>query len=348
MRTLLVLFIGLTAGLLLSGCSGKSSKITRKGVVHEFYDCNFPDKDASSDLEKLTRSVCKVYSVATYKTYYFKPGLHIIKKNLTPEILESGSFGITTSTETTSGTATLIFRSMDKLTLVTCAHVVSSPDTLITWFKSLPQETDPVISSISIKVKQELFIREFGVCGKLDLLSMDQENDVAFLGKECLNPDPSLEIFSYPAGNTRQLRWGSFVYILGYPMGSLMVTRGIVSKPKKEEDTFMVDALFNKGFSGGILVAIRGGIPNFEWVGMIRSVPSQKEYYLRPEKEAHEAGYDAHASYTGELFVGTHEAISYGVTTVVPVEKIRDLYLKNRTSMKTAGYNLDGVFMIGD
>jgi hypothetical protein len=148
------------------------------------------------------------------------------------------------------------------------------------------------------------------------------------------------------AGRARDLGWGSATYAVGYPMGTLMVTSGIVSNPNCDESgSFMVDALFNKGFSGGIILAQRSGAADFELVGMIRSVYSSKEYVLKPEKMVHEYIYNTRTPYTGEIRVGTDETINYGVTYAISVESIRAFYRNCRPGIILMGYNLDPFFL---
>jgi hypothetical protein len=331
--------------VLLTGCYRQPVKIVPQTITDGRYDSEFPSRDAASELESITHSVYKLYSVASYKTFYFKQGVAVTKLDLLTGNYLYKSFGTTYSSETTSGTATAIYQAFNRFTFITCAHVLESPDTLITYFKPVKDDPDQFISSISIKEKQENFIKGFTGCGKVDILAIDRKNDVAIIGKECDKPGDLITTFMYSSGNAKELRWGNFVYIIGYPLGSLMITTGIVSNPRSDEyGSFMVDALFNKGFSGGIILALRDGVPNFELVGIIRSVPFQKEYYLKPEKEIFEMAYDENALYKGGLFVGTHEAIRYGVTTVIPMEMIRDLYQKNRLPLLSEGYNLDSFF----
>jgi hypothetical protein len=342
-KPLLSLFIF----LILAGCSPKPANITTSGNpgMKGQYDSRFPDHDASDALETVTRSVCKIYSVATYKTYYFKERVYATHADIASGNFQSKSFGSTVTSETTSGTGTVILHAFGKIALISCAHVVESPDTLINFFRPLQDEPTQFISSIAVKQKQENFVRGIASCGPIDVLAIDKNNDIAILGKPCETSAVTAPAFAFPVGNSKELRWGSFVYIIGYPLGSLMITKGIVSLPRNDTSgSFLVDALFNKGFSGGILLAVRNGVPNFELVGIIRSVPSQKEFFVKPEKGPNEISYDEKEQYKGELYVGTYEAISYGVTMIVPVEKLVELYQRNRAGMLSSGYDLDGFF----
>ena len=72
---------------------------------------------------------------------------------------------------------------------------------------------------------------------------------------------------------------------MGFPMNYKMVSNAIVSSPNYDgKGGFLIDAVVNKGFSGGVVLAIKDGIPNFELVGIIRAVPEENEYLLRTRK----------------------------------------------------------------
>jgi hypothetical protein len=90
------------------------------------------------------------------------------------------------------------------------------------------------------------------------------------------------------------------------------------------------------------------GSPGFELVGMVRSAYSKKEYVLRPEKEIHEYSYNMDTPYSGEIRVGMHESINYGVTYAIPVEELRTFYRHFRPGLLSQGYNLDSFFLTGE
>ena len=154
-------------------------------------------------------------------------------------------------------------------------------------------------------------------------------------------PDFPIQVFRYPFGAARELEWGSFVYLFGYPSGYKMVTKGIVSSPRKDRfDTFLIDAVFSRGFSGGIALAIRDGVPNFELVGMVKLVSARTSYVLVPEKDDGVVEYDPTVPYDGQIFVERKTEIEYGVTQAISVEMIRDFLESHRASLKAQGYDL--------
>jgi hypothetical protein len=343
------LFILLSA--LIFGCHRKTIPSTNPTVIKDGrYDTEFPSSQCSDELASISRCVRKLYGVAYYKTYYFSESNLITKKEIASGVYKKTALSISVSPESVSGTATLIFNQNNRIALLTCAHTLDFPDTLVSYYLKGDEDEGhgTCIKSFSIKDKQETFIKDLPVCGSFVNLAMDPVNDIAIIGKKCEGMIEHPDLFSYSTGNAKELGWGSFIYIFGYPMGNLMVTHGIVSNPNMDfHGTFMTDALFNKGFSGGIVVAIRNGVPAFELVGMIKSAFSNKDYFLRPEKDIDEYQYNESAPYQGQQFVGTSEVIKYGVTYAVSIETIRNFYRKYRDELVTNGYDLDAFFLPG-
>jgi hypothetical protein len=345
-----IFIIGVFSMLILfDGCVQKTFKKKYTLLVTGTYDSEYPYKNSSIELEQITHMVTKVFCIVYYRTYQFDQSTKIKQQEL-----ESGDFkklasNIYDSHESYSGTATIIAFEKNHLALLTCAHIVSNPDTIISFFNKSEAISTEFIKSITIRQKQEIFLKDITSCGNMNILAIDSENDVAIIGKKCEDVLEPINVFSYPTGKAKDLRWGCFVYIIGYPLGNIMVTSGLVSEPNSDEyGTFLIDALFNKGFSGGIILAIRNGIPNFELVGIVNSVSSKTEYFLKPEKQVYEYNYDERVPYKGESHVGTQETINYGITFAIPMEKIRSFYLKNRNELYIEGYDLDRFFKMNN
>jgi hypothetical protein len=311
------------------------------------YDSEYPYKNCSAELEKITHMVTKVFCIVYYKTYQFDQSSKIRQQELVNGNFRKLASIISDSHESYSGTATIIAFEKNHLALLTCAHIISNPDTIISFFDKSEGISTDNIKSITIRQNQEILLRDIPSCGNVNILAIDRENDIAIIGKKCEDVPEHINVFSYPTGKAKDLRWGCFVYILGYPLGNIMITSGLVSEPNSDESgTFLIDALFNRGFSGGIVLALRDGVPNFELVGIVNSVSSKTEYFLKPEKELYEYKYNEKVPYKGESHVGTQETINYGITFAIPIEKIRSFYLKKRDELYSQGYDLDGFFKV--
>lgn len=309
------------------------------------YSSEFPSRNATREIEKIARSVKKIYSVSYYTTYQFKRESGMTAYRISQGSYQNAAWGVISASETVSGTATVIGNSNSRIALLSCAHIISSPDTIWSYFDQDDENPLRYVQSFSVKSRQENWIRELSSCGPFQVVASDLTNDIAILGKKCETLTDTVIPFPYPSGQAAQLGWGSFVYILGYPMGNQMITKGIVSPAaKRPMGEFSVDALLNKGYSGGIILALRNGIPNFELVGMVKTVNSTRENFLKPASEMqHNPDW---MPYNGDAYIGRLEHLQYGMNVVVPFESIVEFYKKNRNQILSAGYNLDIFFRI--
>jgi hypothetical protein len=83
-----------------------------------------------------------------------------------------------------------------------------------------------------------------------------------------------------------------------------------------------VDGLFNRGISGGLILAVRGDTGRLEWVGMASGASAQAEHMLMPEqREIEEAG--MLLPYEGRLYIERASRIDYGITFSVPMTAIQ-------------------------
>ncbi len=292
------------------------------------YDSEFPYKNTSNELEEITRSVRMLNVMSFYKGYAFDKITNMNLSDLSEDLLNSASQQLSFH-QTSSGTATIIYNNLGRIALLSCAHIVDYPDTIITYYLDEKGNKTNFIETISFKLKQNNYIPELPINEELELIISDAKLDLAILSARVSEFEKNeFPILNYPVGYSKELEWGSFVYAFGYPLGQKMVTKGIVSNPNMDgKGGFLIDANFNKGFSGGIVLAIRDGVPNFEIVGLVKNLPAEFEYNLRPSEEKIKEGISPLLPYEGEVYVEVEKAIKYGVTKVLPVEWIVE-YLK--------------------
>lgn len=333
----------LVIGSLLVSCSSKPISVPIKIDQGTYYDSNYPVGQNSKYLNNLVESVKRISNTAYYKTYVFSPKSKLSDVNLSDTELKNASTDIVYYNESTYGTSTIIYSNSEKMLLLTCAHIISFPDTIINYFTYPDSEEEKIISDISIKVNQHYYINDISMSGEYQLLAKDNALDIALIGVT-FNEKPfsNYTVFDYPFGNSSKLDWGSFVYIIGFPMGSKMVTTGIVSlvDPSDKTGDFLVDALFNRGFSGGIVLAMRDGIPNFELVGLTKSVSSNSIHHLVPSMSSDEPQI-LHIPFEGEVLISEQVTLNYGVTNVVSVNAIRGFINDNSNILISNGYDVD-------
>ncbi len=304
------------------------------------YDSEFPAKTVSNKLEYLSTTVKKFDCLAFYKSYTFPPDNRLDEKEMTSEVLRKQSISTSVTNQSVSGTATVIYYDGTRIGLLTCAHIVDFPETIITRYD---QGKGP-IEVVSIKIKQQNYIKDLPQGGDVEIIATDDKNDIAFLGKTLEKHGGLIPVLNFPVGNTKDLDWGSVVYTLGYPVGHLMVTRAIVSNPDRaKKGRFLTDALYNRGISGSPILAIRDGAPNFELVGMASSASARQVYYVKPGKESSEY-IKLETPFEGDLYVDQYKDIKYGVTFNVSIEEIVGFLNSNGTLLLDNGFEIQRFF----
>lgn len=298
------------------------------------YDTDFPFSAAGDELKNLVESTRKVYSQVDYKTYLFKEARNLTESDVTRALLAKPD-SIVYTQRSVAGTATIILYRSNRIALLSCAHVFDKPDTILTFYRKPKTGIATWLASVSIKERQYNFVTNVPGVQTLDVIALDRENDIAILGQRIggLIP-PNVPILYHPFGQESRLEWGSIVYVIGYPNGYQMITRGMVSKSSQRRK-FMIDAPFNKGSSGGLVVAVRDGLPNFEVVGIVTASAGEDEPVLVPEKGWSELN---GPQYNGPQFVETISNIKYGITFVTSTDAIVELIKNNLNKLMASGY----------
>jgi hypothetical protein len=337
---LVFLFLLLITLFSLTSCSTVTYKTIFPTLSDGKYDSEFPYKGSSAELEEIGKSVYRINSTAFYYTYIFDINSKIKLSDLSDENFKTKSIKTVLYDQSTAGSATLLSTENNTASLLTCAHIVDYPDTIIVRFQTEDGSFTDYIESISIKDKQTTYAAGFPNGGQLDVILSDRSLDIAVIGCKC-SPDyvNRLKTFMYPYGSGKTLEWGTFVYLFGYPLNYKMVTKAIVSSPNIDDDgSFITDAVINRGFSGGIVLAIKDGVPNFELVGMVQRVPKEDEEFIKPKPLKSEGRYNPLLPYEGELYVDKKSSIRYGIAKIMSIEHILEFINQNKTTLNNKGY----------
>ena len=304
------------------------------------YDSFYPKEETSEHLEKIINSVKMINSIAFYEVYYLNKEENIQKAQLNNAVANKKYSSKSDFTNTASGTATIIFTGMNRVGLITCAHIVDMPDTLITYYREKDGSSTDFVESFGVKKSQSNYVVEFPGSGNIEVVVSDRLKDIAYLVKEFEDmKTTSFSKFNYSIGDATELNWGTFTYVIGYPLNFRMVSRAIVSSPTKDyPGAFLLDAVFNRGMSGGIILAMRDGVPNFEFVGMVQSVPGDREFFLVPPKKNSKLGYSNTVPYEGDVYVEEFKNLKYGITKVVTINSIISFIEENESILKDKGF----------
>ncbi|MGM0589850.1 MAG: S1 family peptidase [Bacteroidota bacterium] len=335
------LLLGL-ASLFLIQCNYNPYRGT--DVNERRYLSAFPQRNTSKALQDAFGPIKKINSIAYYDFFTIDPELRLTRKEINQYPLEQIKANKTFVTQSSAGTATIISTNYRSLALLTCDHVVSKPDTTYQYHLDETGKQTKYVKSVSVKTNQQNLIYGFPELGSFKIIANDPSKDIALLS---VNIDSfenlELDIFNLPTGQPEKLEWGTFVYILGYPKGFKMVTRGIVSNPNDvTRGSYMLDALFNPGISGGMILALRGTDQHFEWVGMARSTQITTKKVLTPDPQ-NLNDLQLYTPYSGTPYVDNINSINYGVTRPISVTDIKNFLLDIETELRDAGFTLNHI-----
>jgi hypothetical protein len=306
------------------------------------YDSEFPYRGCSTQLEQISETVKQISVMAHYKTYLFSLNDSVRSENVSRVLIGGRLPEPSYQDHNVAGTGTIISDNNGRIALLTCAHVVDFPDTVVTRHRDPNYRLTPFIRSISIKSHQTSFLNEIAGTTSLEILAIDRETDLAILGQELTaQQDARVRVFTYPLGRAKELEWGSFVYLFGYPSGFRMITKGIVSLSKKPPSgSFIVDAVVSPGASGSIALAVRDGVPNFELVGIIKMIAAKTSYVLKPSWLGDDAQYDPLEPYRGDMFVERKTEVHEGIALAIPAETILSFIEENQQRLARRGYDV--------
>jgi S1-C subfamily serine protease len=309
-------------------------------VTTQNYTTSFPTRDVSDQLQNIKESVIRISSTGIYRTYIIEDRL-LKRSDLEKVDLEDIASRSITSNESTAGTAISLYSDKRNVALITNAHVVNYPDTLISYVDREGVSPNTFINSVKIKKNQNNLIYDLPYVGSFDIIGLNEKSDLALLKVNKSNfPNFDAPRLQIPAGNPADLSWGSFVYIMGYPKGYPMITRGIVSSPGRNEyDDFLTDALFNPGISGGLIMATRNDFRSFEWVGMTNTASADITKMLVPDP-LKSSDYENFDIYRDSIYVETKTNLTYGITQAIPMKRVIEFLESHERELQRLGFRV--------
>lgn len=344
--------------IILIACQSESIKQDTTGKNDGQYDSEFPVLPTSSYIEEISESVYLTSIMAFYQSHFFSRESRITEKAITGQTISKFSQEKAVFDQPSAGTSILVYHFDDRIAFLTCAHVVNFPDTILSFYQT-PQNTDSeYLKSIFYKVRQTNNIIKQPVALGFEIIALDEENDLALIGKKISTAEKydleqdirrrmsaPLRVLTVTHGQASDLQWGSFVYILGFPQARKMVSTAIVSSPDYDDNhSFILDAALQKGISGGIVLALRDGVPNFEWVGMTKGISGKTEFQIVPDLNIYLSEWDLYKPYNGQIFLERRDIPAPGITYATGIETILDFMAENDRLIREKGYNPEMFF----
>jgi len=327
-------FLIILISLLTISCKQTESLSQNKALSDGKYDSGLNGNSFAKSIESISESVNKLDVIAFYNTWVFPKNSIFTKSFISNSSPQEYSVTNTINNESVSGTVITVYYKNSLAGFLTCAHIVDFPDSIFTYYNN----DKKTVKSLSVKIRQQIFISDIPGGGSVEIVAIDFDKDLAFLKKEVEPQDRNIKPINLKVGSTTKLEWGSEIYVLGYPNGNFMLTKGIVSIDKSIKKRFLSDALYNKGISGSPVFAILDGIENIEWVGMASSASAQSVQYLSPRIENDELTPNK-TSYYGDVFIEDKLLINYGITFSISIEEIITFIARTKSDIKSSGFD---------
>lgn len=317
--------------LFSTACSG--TRETGGGDDNGYYRNHLQSQAVRDGIEEGFNSVVRIQNNVVYRTYQFYIDEMFLRSELEGEDLSEVAADSYLDDQSSAGTAVVLSEYRGKYTMLTASHTVFYPDTV--WhYRTNPEDESQYVEAVSVRESVNyILINERGVI-KLDLIANDTNRDLAIMTNS-ERRESLMTPLSLPFGRSDRLGWGDVVYALGYPKGAKMVTMGTASRSNHPVRSILIDASFNRGFSGGALFAVRNDGEGLEFIGVVTSALGESETYLTPVP-VQDREYDPDVPYTGDLFVRTVPRINYGITNAVDTELIMDFLEENEDLLNDA------------
>ncbi|MHB1687183.1 MAG: S1 family peptidase [Ignavibacteriaceae bacterium] len=326
--------------IMLNSCSSIYYLSTNKYSGEEKYVGIFPGRNDTKQLKEISNSIQRISSLALYEVYVFGDDSKLKVSDLNDETIKEKTVKKTGMDKSSSGTAIIIYSYNGKIGLLTCAHVIDFPDTIISYFSNESGRYTDKVESISFKKKQFVYIAGFPQGSEVNIVLMDKKSDLALLGQNySVQHYLDFPMLTSPYGKAKELDAGSFVYVLGFPLNYKMVSQAIVSSPNYDKNgSFFIDAVINRGYSGGAVLAISSASASFELVGIVDWVAEENQNILEPPSIDENIVFNPLVPYKGDIFAKQIRVLKYGITKIISMEEIENFLLKNKKYFIDAGY----------
>lgn len=336
-------FLLLSVAAVTAACATGPSRDPSAPPPASFYTAAFPSTDMSGALSRVFGAVKQIQVTDLYEVHSFSNESAPTGTDLMSADVRGRAVSTESVSEIRRASAVMISRSATHVLFLTAAHAVFRPDTIVEYVgpdRDVAPDPTRSIRTLSVKRRQTNWVLDLPGSRTFQILAWDEVEDLALIGFRILATDELTYARPMPlrAGTAEEIKPGSFVYLLGYPGGYRMVSRGIATPVDEDErGAFVVDGNWNQGVSGGPILAIRGDDGTLEWVGLARAAAATIEERVAPSAAA-AAEQDPRLPYEGPLFLEEALRIQYGVTLSVPMTAIREFLERNRRGLARLGY----------
>lgn len=346
---LVILGIALT----FAGCAWRKSAVP-EGIQ------SLLSPELQRKIQSLMESVVEVVNVREYRIEQFNYELQdgrFIPDSQSPVgyRLRGGSmlYGVTFDKKINKiyGAGLLLFHDDRRALILTSSHLVSPPDTVVTYY-SLPggdsnlQEATPskVMFSRAIAVSGDLSVRQQNQSlQRAELLAEDKRADIALITTRWR---PGLGVsYAYDFAYKQPAAVGEVALAVGYPEEIKQVTFGMVSNAPYRGN-FSLGIVGRFGFSGAPVFLIRQGA-ELSLAGVGRGAPVVETAIIAPPSDF-VTGYYLQPEDLSRLRVERLQQINYGLIYAIDIQRIGDFITSNLATLEKHNFYLLSRFVPSD
>ncbi len=343
-KVILSLFSLFTVMYCIFACHPNTIIISENRIQDGIYDSEYPAYPVSELLEDVMSSVKMISGLTNYRVYKFDESQKITIQNL-QSAMESIDENMTSIIEKPNyGAGTVIYNNGKRMALLTCAHVVSEPDTQVYYYHNSEKGKVGYIQTIHCKIEQRYTVVGHSYLDELEIVAMDHDKDLALVSGKVRRDASQADFPKINAvlGDASAIRWGSQAFIIGFPNGKKMVNQGIVSLVDRDAgESFLINKSMSRGISGAIVLAIMDGSAAFEIIGIIKAVPIRQQVVLIPDQIQNINHLDFGRPYKEDIYVGAHSSDVPGISIAIGIDAIKTFLKSSRNQQKANGLFID-------
>ena len=106
-----------------------------------------------------------------------------------------------------------------------------------------------------------------------------------------------------------------------------------------------VNRILEVGCNTGHNFLVWPNLGNFELVGIVKSVPAEFEYTLRPLIKERDLEYNPMLPYKGDVYVDKEQVLRIGITKVIGIELVKDFLISHKDELTSRGYTFRDLFV---
>jgi len=298
---------------------------------------------SQENIRALVPSVVGIVAVFDYRLEFFQHEL--VDGRFVPDAASPTRYRLTKGPQAiihakkiqkVNGGGLIIYRDGRQTLILTCEHVLTSPDTIRTFHRDTSGNETKIMTSRAVKKNEtHHVIDQVNHLEPAEVIYTDSRTDLGLMtvGTKMAVGVPFASTIAYKT----EVTWGDLAFVFGYPREIKQLTVGIISSAPYP-GAFSLGVVARFGFSGGPVFVVRPG-GDLELAGIVRDVHVNKLKYLAPPPELL-SGQHLKTEDLALIAAEEYDLIEYGTVYAVGAEKIGRFLKESQQVLEKKGISL--------